>query len=207
MRRLRALREAMRWTLRFAILFFLAWAIFMVSPFVALYSLAKSVQARDLAAIEERVNFRAVRLSLSKQIVSEYLRASGRGAQLEGMNRSLASSAGATLADPLVAKIASPEALLGWLDGRLPEPLARNPAARADLQGSWSGANAALRSFVFSETRGFRTVLVPIPGDRPPAEQFRLQVRLVGTTWRLIGVELPKSLVETLVRQLPRSTS
>jgi hypothetical protein len=60
---------------------------------------------------------------------------------------------------------------------------------------------------VFSETRGFRTVLVPVPGDRPTAEQFRLQVRLVGTTWRLIGVELPKSLVETLVRQLPRSTS
>src|SRR5918993_54741 len=200
MRRLRALRGAMRWTLRFAILFFLAWAIFMVSPFVALYSLARAVQARDLAAIEERVNFRAVRLSLSKQLVSEYLRASGRGAQLEGMNRSLATSAGATLADPLVAKIASPEPLLGWLDGRPPEPLARNPAARADLQGSWSGANAALRSFVFSETRGFRTVLVPVPGDRPTAEQFRLQVRLVGTTWRLIGVELPKTPVETPVR-------
>jgi Protein of unknown function (DUF2939) len=197
----------MRWTLRFTILFFLAWAIFVVSPFLALYRMAKAVEARDLAAIEERVNFRAVRLSLSKQIVGEYLRLTSRGAQLEGVNRNLATSAGATLADPIVAQIASPEALLGWLDGRPPAPLARSGAARAGLQADSSGLSAALRSFVLSENRGFRTVIVPVPGDRPRAEQFRLQLRLVGTTWRLIGVELPKSLVDVLVRQLPRTTS
>ena len=37
----------MRWTLRISFLLLLAWAIFLVSPFVALYDLSKAVQAKD----------------------------------------------------------------------------------------------------------------------------------------------------------------
>ena len=86
----------------------------MASPFVALYQLAQAVEARDTAAISERVNFHAL-LSLSKQIVSEYLRTMGRGQELDTFERNLATSAGTTLADPLVARLVTPEAVVSLL--------------------------------------------------------------------------------------------
>ena len=64
----------MRWTLRISFLLFLAWAIFMVSPFVALYDLSKAIEARDMDRITERVNFNALRVSLARQILGEYLK-------------------------------------------------------------------------------------------------------------------------------------
>jgi hypothetical protein len=58
-----------------------------------------------------------------------------------------------------------------------------------------------------SETRGFRKIYMPIPPDRPKAERFTLYWRLSGTTWRLTGVDLPASLQQRLIRELPRPTT
>jgi len=67
----------MRWLFRSLVVLALAWVVFMLSPYVAFYKLAKAVQAKDVAAITERVNFSAVRLSLSRQIASAYAKATG----------------------------------------------------------------------------------------------------------------------------------
>jgi hypothetical protein len=198
----------MRWTIRIGLIALLAWAAFMVSPFVALYSLAKAVDAQDIPAISERVNFHALRLSLSKQIVSEYLRTVGRGQELDSFNRNLATSAGATIADPLVAQLVTPEAVAGLLKRRLPAQIRRASAAGSSpLLPDFTSFDRALNVFVTSESRGFRNIFIPVPDDRPKAEQARLHLRLVGTTWRLMGVELPPDLLQVLVKQLPRATS
>jgi hypothetical protein len=179
----------------------------MVSPFVALYSLAQDVEARDAARLEERVNFRALRISLAKQIVGEYLRQTGRGQELSGMSRNVATSAGASFADPLIAQLVTPEAVFGLLDGRLPETVAGNTSPiPLGLPKDWRALGGAWKTFILSESRGFRTLLVPFPAERPRAQQFRLQMRLDGTTWRLIGLELPQPMLRELVKQLPRTS-
>ena len=198
----------MRWTLRIGFLALLAWAAFMVSPFVALYRLAQAVEARDMAAINERVNFHALRLSLSKQIVSEYLRTVGRGQELDSFERNLATSAGATLADPLVARLVTPEAVLSLLSGRLPPEA--SPGRPSKLSGRplhVDSLSAALRIFMASQSRGFRSILVALPDGPPKAEQVRLHLRLSGTAWRLLGVELPQVMLTALVKQLPRASA
>jgi hypothetical protein len=58
----------MRWLYRSLVALVVLWAVYIVSPYVGLYNLAKAVEAGDLASIQERVDFKALRLSLGRQI-------------------------------------------------------------------------------------------------------------------------------------------
>jgi hypothetical protein len=196
----------MRWALRIGGFLLFAWAIFMVSPFIALARLGKAIEARDVAAIEERVDFRALKLSLTKQVVTEYLRVTRRGRDLTGFSGNAATSAGATVADPLVAKIVTPEALERLMRGSLP-PTVSDDAEPAGATLDLTSVDQAWQAFIASEARGFTNLLVPVPPDRSPREQYRLHLRLKGLTWRLHGVELPASAIQNLVRKLPGATS
>lgn len=193
----------MRWTFRIGLALLAAWAAFTLSPYVALYGLAKAVEARDLDGIRERVNFRAVRISVARQIVSDYLISVGRGRELSAQDRSLATGVGATIADPLVSRLVTPEAMLDLLDNGWPEGVVAG--APPDLGGGLSAAafKDAWQVFWSSETRGFRVVRVPVPPSKPPEEQFRLQLRFQNFAWRLTGVELPLAVRQRLVKELP----
>src|SRR3712207_6614894 len=88
----------MRWFFRGFAAVFLIWIIYAASPYVALYSLAKAVEAGDAAAIEERIDFQAVRLSLSRQIVSAYMQATGNAKETSSsLFGQVAAGAGASL--------------------------------------------------------------------------------------------------------------
>ncbi len=196
----------MRWPLRLGFLCLVAWAIFMASPFVALYRLGRAVEARDGAAIEARVDFRALRHQLTRQVVAEYLRSIGRSADLDGFSGSAAAGAGASIAEPLIARFVTPEALGLLMRGTLPADGGGTglPAGErldlADLGQAW-------RVVLQSESRGFTNVFVPVPPERAAAEQYRLHLRLKGFTWRLRGVELPAGVVRELAARLPRPSA
>lgn len=188
----------MRWTLRISFLLFLAWAIFLVSPFVALYDLSKAVEARDIDRITERVNFNALRTSLSRQILGEYL----KDQDLEGAERDLATEAGAAVLNPVIEELLTPEALAdlfehGWLERTVGRPETAAVPLRFDI----ASLKEAWRTFLFSESQGFRIITIPIPVDQPKDQQFRITMRLKNTTWRLSGVELPDPLREELVKR------
>jgi hypothetical protein len=203
----------MRWIIRIFILLFLVWGVYAASPYAALYSLAKAVEAKDVAALNERVNFQAVRLSLSKQIVSAYLRLTGKGKETSSSPfGQVAASAGASIIDPVIEPLVSAEAMIdllenGWpaeLGGAArmrkrdgPQGLGFDPARFVSLQG-------AARLFMASETRGFRAVLFTIPFDGPPEERIKLQFRLSGLSWRLVGIELPEAVKARLVQELAK---
>jgi len=196
----------MRWAFRFGILVLAAWLLFLASPFLAVYSLAKAVETRDAAAIEARVNFVSLRGSLVQQLIDAYLK-SGSAPELDPSRRRLAASAGASLADPIVARLATPQALLDLFEDGWPEAVAGlkpTDESGAGLAMDWTSLEQAGRLFANAETRGFRKIYISLPADRPQDERFRLYLRLKGTTWRLMGVDLPVSLRQRLVRDLPR---
>lgn len=188
----------MRWTLRICFLLFLAWAIFLVSPFVALYDLSKAVQARDMDRITERVNFTALRSSLSRQILGEYLKEK----DLEGLERDIATEAGSAVLNPVIEQFISPESLADLFEQGWPKAMADRPGtANTPLRFEIDSLGQALRTFLFSESQGFRSVTIPIPVDQPKEQQFRITMRLKSTTWRLSGVELPAPLREELIKR------
>ena len=193
----------MRWISRLTLLLLAAWVFYAASPYFALYGLAKAVEARDVAAIEERVSFRAVRISIARQIVTAYLDAKGQSVDPASLRRQATVGAGATIADPLVAQLVSAEALIDLLDDGWPQAVAKEKTASIDGVDLKS-LGSAWRLFVNSESRGFRTFIFAVPDGQPPQERFKLQFRLVGLTWKLTGIELPASLRQRLVQELPK---
>src|SRR4029453_9945184 len=88
-----------------------AWVAWLAWPLPALYRLAPAVETRDAAALSEEVDFVAARRSLVQQIMAAYVRVTGAKSAPSG----LAATIAATIADPIVAKIVSPEGLVELL--------------------------------------------------------------------------------------------
>ena len=192
-----------RWTLRLAAVISLVWIAFAVSPYVALYDLARAVERRDEPAIEARANLRAIRSSLARQIVAAYLEAFGAGRELDPSFRQLAGEAATGIVEPVLESLVTARGILDLLDDGWPQGLALEGAAAAGglsreaLRNPW-------RVFLDSRSRGFRTSYFAFPLDRPPEQRFRVQLRLVNWTWRLVEVELPLALRRALVQRLPK---
>lgn len=188
----------MRWAFRICFLLLLIWAGYMISPFWALYDLAQAAQVRDLSRIGERVNFHALRDSLSRQIVEGYLEQRDLGE----FEQRIATGAGTTALNPVVEELVTPQALADLLGGGSLQQAAAGASAPAiptaltpeALEQAWT-------LFVASETHGFRSITFPLPPSPPKEKQFRLTMRLKGTTWRLTGLMLPQSLREQLVQR------
>src|SRR3954468_10849191 len=198
----------MRWIFVSIAVLVVAWALFLASPFLSLYRLASAVDARDVAAIEERMDMPEVRSNFTRQLIEEYLRSIGKAGAVAGLDRQIAAQASATLADPLVAQLVTPEALIDLLDDGWPQRMISADAAPKTPVSFRLGSIArAWRLFVTSENRGFRKVYIVLPHNRPPAERFRLLLRLTDTTWRVTSIDLPHHLLESLVKKLPRSAA
>ncbi|WP_194164540.1 DUF2939 domain-containing protein [Microvirga thermotolerans] len=196
----------MIWTLRVTFLLFLAWLIFMVSPFVALYDLARAVEAKDMARVERRINVHALRVSFSRQILGEYLKTPD-GQEIGGIEPNAAARAGAAVFDPYIETLVTPQTILDLLAKGWPQHGAKGAAPDLSVMDVGSFDAAALRRawdlFIASESQGFRSIVMPLPPEKPKDEQFRLTWRLGGTSWRLTGLDLPKALREELIRRMP----
>jgi hypothetical protein len=195
----------MRWTLRILAALILIWAVYFISPYVSLYGLAKAVEAKDVTAIEQRVNFRAVRISVTKQLIPAYLIATGRESDLKGLRGQAVVGIGASFADPLIAQYLSPEALAGFLND--PRSVGGGRTSGIALGGGigMGSIRDAWRLFITAQTRGFRVISFAVPPDRAADEQFRLQMRIKGLGWRLVGIDLPKPVLDRLVQELIKS--
>src|SRR5437764_449932 len=103
------------WLGGFLILFVL-WAAYYVGPYTALYHLGTAIQAHDIQAIADEVNFRAVRISVARQLVDAYQVATGKTKQGEPSSN-LEASLGATILDPVLAEYVTPASLVDLLNG------------------------------------------------------------------------------------------
>ena len=194
----------MRWTLRISFFLFLAWLIFLASPFVALYDLSRSVEAKDLARIRERVNFNALRVSLSRQILGAFV----DGRDLSDLDRQFAIGAGAAILNPVVEELVTPEALVDLLEDGWPQQVAGGGNGEASpLRVDGASFGLAWRTYIASESLGFRSITIPLPATAPKEKQFRVTLRLRGTTWRLTGIELPQSLRDVLIKRVSQTVS
>jgi hypothetical protein len=195
--------DIMRWTLRISFLLFLAWLAFLVSPFWALYDLSRAVEAKDVARITERVNFTAVRASLSRQIVGAYVDQQDLGA----LDRDFAINAGTSVINPVVEELVTPEALADLLQRGWPPQLPRAGRATSPLRLDLGSFGTAWQAFITSETQGFRSITIPLPPGEDRQKQFRLTLRLRGATWRLTGIDLPKTVREALIKRASQAVS
>jgi hypothetical protein len=198
----------MRWFVRSLLAVAFLWAIYILSPYVALYNLAKAVEARDVALIEERVDFPALRLSLARQIAAAYAKAIAPPKDGKSPTSGVGGGAGAAYVEPLLEPYVSPQAIValmrgGWR-GLLGQDAApgEKPAGAEMLDAASFLTTANLkRLWGLTEWRGFRAFVVKLPQGEAE-EPLQLQFRIAGLTWRLSGIDLPQELKDRLVRDL-----
>ncbi len=192
----------MRATIRIVIVVFVLWVAYFVWPYFGLRSLVQAVRKHDVAAVNERINFPALRQSLTAQIIATYLRLTGKEARL-GQFRDLAIAATSSIADPIVAQLISAETLTdllasGWPTAVLPEKV---PA----LRGLSSGSVGSVWQILANSDHGLRTFSLALPANVAREYQFRLRFRLSGSTWKLYDIRLPDELVARLTREMIRT--
>ena len=92
----------------------LVWIGYMAWPVYDLLVLVRAIETRDVERVVRHVYFDAVRISLTNQVVDAYVRRTG--IQIGPLRRNIAAAA---IANPVVEKLISPEALsqlltVGW---------------------------------------------------------------------------------------------
>lgn len=193
----------MRWLARFLVVLVVLAIGYAAWPFRAAYDFVAAVRSRDAAAIAQRVNFPAVRFALTQQIVIAYLQLSGKEPRLGPFGREIAVAAVASVADPIVARLVSPEALVEFLEKG---PAGAGASTGNVMQGLGSGSvDTAWRLLTHSQW-GFRRFALSLPVDAPPPRRFKLRFRLTNWTWKLSAVDLPEELRARLVQELVRQT-
>lgn len=193
----------MRWFVGSAVAIVLIWGLYIASPYWAVLKFARAVESRNVQTIAERVNFRALRLSLAKQLVTEGLASRAVATALTGSDAQVAAGTIAAAADPLLEQLLTVEGVVGLLPD-----LGAGRAGTAAGGGGGRSASALLSDAVdlvrTSRWRGFRNIYFALPPNPGADPQARLQFRLGRLKWRLVGVELNPETRQRLLAEMIR---
>ncbi len=166
-------------------------------PLYDLFVLVRAIETRDVDTVVRHVYFDQVRISLTNQIVAAYVRRTGM--QISPLARSMAGAA-LGIADPIVNKLISPEALsdllaVGWPLPVLPDP----PPGTVGITRSTIGT---IWQIFGNSEYGLGRFEVAAPAVLPPQQRFRLTFRLLQWRWRLVAVTLPENIQNLLADEL-----
>ena len=179
----------------------LAWVGYVAWPLYDLYVLVRAFEARDVDAVKAYVYFDSVRRSLADQIVAAYVRRSG--VQVNPLVQGIAGSAFA-IADPIVAKVISPEALSEFLTTGWPVTV-RPDVPQDAVRLSRKTLGNAWQIFAASEY-GLARFNVSLPRELSRPQRFGLEFKLLQWRWRLTGLILPESIQNVLADELIKTT-
>src|SRR5215475_4766834 len=194
--------NAMRWTFRIAAVLAVLLLAYAIWPVVGFSRIASAIEARDGAA--QLVDFRALRQSLTNQIVAAYIELTGKEKQLGLMGKTLAVGIGTSYAEPIVAELLNEETLIdlltkgetggggGGVGIKIPAEFA--PFSKSAMQSVW-------QTWWASEY-GLGDYYIFLPPDKPPEKQFKVRLSLKKLQWKLAGLELPQPMRIELAQQL-----
>jgi len=176
----------------------LAWIAYLAWPGYNLAQFVGAIERGDAAAAARYINLGRVRISLIEQVTEAYLQRTG------ARSGPLVHGAVASIADPVVSKLISPQALtellrLGWPRAVLAEqPSNATGISLAALGNAWQLFAAA--------EYGIGRYEVAVPVSAPRQQAFILQFRLAQWRWQLAAVRLPESIRVLLADEIIKST-
>jgi hypothetical protein len=175
----------------------LAWLGYTVWPLHDIFVLVRAFETRDLETLEQHVYFGSVRRSLSDQIAAAYVQRSG--IQLPPLARHMPGAALA-IADPIVAKVISPEALsefltTGW-------PVAVVPDVPKEAVGISSKTIGNAWQVYGASEYGLGRFNVSVPQSVARPHRFGLEFKLLQWRWQLTAIILPEGILNVLADEL-----
>jgi hypothetical protein len=187
----------MRWFFGSLLALMVGVGIYVGSALVSLTGLVEAARAGDGAGILARTDTGRLRHSLVDQIVSAYLKQMGRDRPVKPLERLLANTYGATVADAIIAKMLTEENLTRILkDGAI---------------SSGEKPIANMQSLGEIDTSNLFKMLNRISLIKPVEFLFRLgehenaggvSIHFEGNGWKLSGIQLPTAAVQVLAQSL-----
>jgi hypothetical protein len=169
-------------------------------PFFGLRALAAALQARDVTAINEDVDYARVRRSFTEQIIGAYLHVTGRASKL-GAFGSVATAIGASIVDPWVSQIVNPENLAELLrGGTISSELGPVSFKLGELPSS---LNVAWSAWLSSQY-GLGRFSIWLPPGAAEINQFRIRMQLLRWRWKVTGIDLPEKLRDQIAGELAK---
>jgi hypothetical protein len=170
-------------------------------PLYDLFVLLRAIEARDIGTVTQHVYFDRIRASLTNQIITAYLRRTGT--EIGPRARQVA-AIGISVAEPVVRKLISPEALsdlltAGWPVTAVPDPPPPGTIGitRSTVGTIWQVFGAAEYGVARFEVSG--------PVALPSAQRFRLRFQLLQWRWRLVSVTLPEHIQDLLAGEVVKA--
>jgi hypothetical protein len=185
----------MRWFLASIVAAVVAIGIYIGSAIVSLNGLVGAAKAGNGAEILARTDVPRLKRSLVDQIVTAYLIRTGQNRPIKPIERLLANTYGATIADALVAKMLTAENLTNIL---------KNGSLGADGDSQLI-ALAGIDTSKVLESLGRLSLVKPVElsvrlGEEEGAGAISLHFE--GNGWKLSGLNLPTRAVEELAMGL-----
>lgn len=193
----------MRWFLGAIAALIVATAIYLGLAASSLATLASAARAGDVAKILEKTDVKALRRSLTNQIVNAYLDRIGATRKVGAMEKMLINTYGATIADAMAAKMLTADNLTQMLKSGKIEASQGLPSfsglpALADLHtGNWLSLPGRV-NFIQPVLLGIR-----VSEKSDPESYAAINLHFDGAEWKLSGIELPKPIARTLAASLP----
>jgi len=186
----------MRWTMAISISLLLALGAYAGSAAVSLNGLVQAAQSSDAAAVMSRTDLPRLKRSLVDQIVAAYLNRIGQKRTVKPLERLVASTYGASIADVMVGKLLTQERLTELLN-----------SGKVSLDASYLGEMGQLSQVAplkLLETAKRVRLVSPVEfslqlGSGQDAGGISLHFE--GDGWKLSGVQLPSA--DALSRHLP----
>ncbi len=185
----------MRWLSASIVAAVVAIGVYIGSAIVSLNGLVGAAKAGDGAEILARTDVPRLKRSLVDQIVTAYLVRTGQNRPIKPIERLLANTYGATVADALVAKMLTAENLTNIL---------KNGSLGADGDSQLI-ALAGIDTSKVLESLGRLSLVKPVElsirlGDKEGAGAISLHFE--GNGWKLSGLNLPTRAVQELAMGL-----
>ncbi|MBA3272373.1 MAG: DUF2939 domain-containing protein [Chthoniobacterales bacterium] len=189
-------RSGRWWLIGSAIVLLLLFYI--ASPYYAFWRFTNALRERDAAAIEQRVDFQALRKSMKQQLNAKLAELRPKNPKRQKLFDTLSNAFGSSALDSIVDAYLTPEGLAAFLaNPKLPNNIAAGsaggpaggPSATGAVQPRDTGVSRGLLGPEIDWSRvryafftGPRDFLVDVDGTK-------LRFRLRGVTWQLRGVE------------------
>lgn len=190
----------MRWFLGTVFALLVGVMIYAGSAVVSLKGLVEVAKAGDGAGVLARTDTVRLRRSLVDQIVSAYLKQLGQDRPVRPLERLVANTYGASIADAMIAKMLTPENLTAILN-------------KGAINSGGTPIPNMVRLTEIDTSNVFET-LTRISPINPVEFQIRLgetesaggiSVHFEGNGWKLSGIQLPAAAIQVLAQDLVQS--
>ncbi|HEV7879359.1 DUF2939 domain-containing protein [Bradyrhizobium sp.] len=189
----------MRWLIGIVIIVLVSLVVYAGSAVWSAKNLVEAVRSGNAGEILARTDVPRVKRSLTDQILAAYLDRLGAKRPIKPLERMLANTYGASIADALVSKLLTEENLTrllrtGAVGDVSQNAQAGNLASLANLEPS------ALRLLGRISPINLVEVAILLGDDR---DSGAVHLHFEGDGWKLSGIQLPVAALRALVESLP----